>query len=157
MKFNRNEEKAYNKGYRVKGEKVVGKKVDSIKLNYDRHNYPNFKIRHEGKLVKVYVHRLAAYQKFGDAIYKKGMQVRHLNGNPSDFRFTNLAIGTQSQNSMDRPKEQRIASAKHAASFIKKFEYDEVKAFYKKTKSYKKTMVEFGISSKSTLHRIINL
>lgn len=157
MKFNRNAEKAYKKGHRIKGLKVTGVNVDYVKLLNDRHGYPYFKIRYEGKRVKVMAHRLAAFQKFGEAMYEKGIQVRHLNGNPSDFRFTNIAIGTQSQNSMDRPKEQRLASAKHAASFQKKFNYEEVRAFHKESKSYKKTMAEFGINSKGTLCRILNL
>ena len=157
MKFNRNAEKAHEKGYRVKGDKVTGVTVCYVKLLNDRNGYPYFKIRHKGKMIKVMAHRLAAFQKFGEAMYEEGTQVRHLNGDPSDFRFTNIAIGTQSQNSMDRPKEQRVASAKHAASFQKKFNYKEVRAFHEESKSYKKTMAEFGINSKGTLCRILNL
>lgn len=57
---------------------------------------------------------------------------------------------------MDIPKQVRIKKSLHASSFLKKYENDEVKKYYNKTKSYKKTMSKFNISSKGTLHYILN-
>ena len=51
------------------------------------------------KLVKF--HHMQAYEKFGDAIFEDGIVVRHLNGDPSDNSWDNIAIGTQSDNMMD--------------------------------------------------------
>ena len=45
---------------------------------------------------------------------------------PSDNRLENIKLGTQSQNSMDRPKEERLAHGKHAASFRRKLTEGEV-------------------------------
>lgn len=47
-----------------------------------------------------YIHRLV-WSAFNGPI-PPGLQVRHLNGDPSDNRLSNLAIGTQSDNEMDK-------------------------------------------------------
>jgi len=57
---------------------------------------------------------------------------------------------------MDIKSEVRIAKSKHASSFIKVHNHDEIISFYKKEKSYSKTMNKFNISSKGTLHYILN-
>ena len=112
-----------------------------------------------GKSYSVTASRMVAYAKYGDDMFKKGIEVRHLNGNSTDNSFKNIAIGTHSQNMMDLPVEIRKSKAKRAQSFIK-YKYSEnkekIKDFYNKTKSYKKTMLEFGISSKGTLWFILN-
>ena len=66
------------------------------------------------------VHRLAAYQKFGDKLFEKGMQVRHLNGNKLDFSFENIELGTGKENCQDIPKEQRVRASKIAHTFMKR-------------------------------------
>ncbi len=55
----------------------------------------------------VKVHRFQAYQKFGDVIFEKGIQVRHLNGNSLDNSWDNIEIGTTKQNHDDRTVEER--------------------------------------------------
>ena len=61
------------------------------------------------------VHRLQAYQKFGDKIFDKGIQVRHLNNIKNDNSFENIEIGTPSQNQLDNPKELNHRRAKFAS------------------------------------------
>ena len=97
---------AYKKGYRVVDNKVLSpnKKERSLKLNH--HGYSLFCISIGGKRVQVAVHRLAAYQKFGDLLFMSEC-VRHLDGNPSNNRPENLELGTNSDNMMDIPKEER--------------------------------------------------
>jgi hypothetical protein len=102
------------------------------------------------------VHRLQAYQKFGDTIFDKNVVVRHLDGNPQNNSYENIGIGTQSENMYDIPKEKRIAHAKHASSFNILYDAEKVKEFYYNCKSYKLTMEQFNIPSKSTLHNIIH-
>ena len=53
------------------------------------------------------IHKLQAYKKFGEEIFKQGIVVRHLNGNKTDNSWENISIGTQSDNMMDRPEEER--------------------------------------------------
>jgi hypothetical protein len=103
---------------------------------------------------KVMVHRLQAYQKFGNKIFEDGIQVRHLNGNSLDNSFDNIAIGTASDNMMDKPKALRVRQASLANKKHK--DVLAIRAFYRTCNSYKKTMERFNISSKGTLHFILN-
>ena len=45
---------------------------------------------------KVCIHKLMAYQKYGDKIFEEGIVVRHLNDDPKDNSYDNIIIGTQS-------------------------------------------------------------
>jgi len=65
--------------------------------------------------IKIKVHRFVAFMLFGEAMLKAGVQVRHLNGNSLDNRFENLALGSPSQNMMDRSEHIRKAHAATAA------------------------------------------
>lgn len=57
---------------------------------------------------------------------------------------------------MDVPEQIRIKKALHATSFCRKYNKDEVRKFHSHSKPYIKTMNKFGISSKGTLHYILN-
>lgn len=107
--------------------------------------------------VRLRVHRLQAFQKFGMRLYDKYVVVRHLNGDRKDNSIDNIEIGTHRDNVMDRSYEERLEHAKHASSFTRIHDHDSIKSFYLNNgKSYEKTMEEFGISSKGTLHFILN-
>lgn len=104
------------------------------------------------------VHRFIAYCKFGDKLFQESILVRHLDGDVLNNSWDNLELGSQSENMMDRPKEARIAHAKRAASFIRKYtdeEEKEIYNFYLNCKSYKKTIEKFNVSNKNMLFRII--
>lgn len=108
---------------------------------------------------RVRVHRLQAYQKFKDKIYGSNIVVRHLNGNSLDNSFNNIGIGTQVDNAIDRPKEDRIKHGRLAASFNIKYPkelIDEIKEFYNNCKSYRQTKEKYNISSSGTLWHILN-
>ena len=106
---------------------------------------------------KIPVHRFQAYKKFGEQIFREDMVVRHLNGNSLDNSWENIGIGTQTDNSRDIPLEKRTKIAIHAASFNRKYyNNEEIKNYYSKIQSYRKTMKKFNISSTSTLHYILN-
>lgn len=157
MRYNKNEKKAYDKGYRISDDGVVigktGNEVGSLRSN----GYYQFKIRDlDGKNINVPFHRLQAYQKFGDKIYEDGIVVRHLDGDSSNNSIDNIDIGSYSDNYMDQPKEVRVSRALHASSFMRKYDKEEVKEFYDQCISYQKTMEKFGIGSKGTLHYILN-
>lgn len=101
------------------------------------------------------VHRLVGYQLWGKAIYQAGMEVRHLDGNVWNWLPGNLALGTKSENAMDKKPEVRRAAAITASQTIQKYDHRDVIAFYKQVGSYRKTMAEFGISSPGTMSFII--
>ena len=134
---------AYNK----KGEKVGCKPTKG---------YLYIRIRIDKVCTNVAVHRLQAYQKYGDLLYQNGIEVRHLDSNVENNSHENIVIGTHQQNMMDIPEQVRVKKALHASSFIRKYDKEKVTEFFEECKSYKKTMEKFSISSKGTLHFILN-
>jgi hypothetical protein len=82
-----------------------------------------------GKSSRITVAKLAAYQWFGAQALAPNTHVRHLDGNSLNNAKANLAIGTASENSMDRPMANRVASAKFAATKIRRLSEEEVAAF----------------------------
>lgn len=156
MRYNQNEKKAFEKGYRInnKGE-VIGLKGQVVGFT-QTNGYPTFKVRDvDNKNLNVSSHRLQAYQKYGDKIYDDGIVVRHLDGDKHNNTKDNIAIGSYSENYMDQPENVRASRAKHAASFLKKYDNEEIKKFHSEHGSYAKTMERFNISSKGTLHHIL--
>jgi hypothetical protein len=75
---------------------------------------PTFSTNWSGRVYGIPVHKLAAYQWFGEAAFAPGTHVRHLDANTENFKITNLRLGTATQNARDVPPEQRAAKARHA-------------------------------------------
>lgn len=138
---------------------------------YGRVVSPRGKIRKEGKSKKgylrfniskgisVFTHQLIAAQQFGDAVRPSSVVVRHLNGNRQDNRPSNIAIGSYSDNEMDRPRSVRLQKARHAARarrLLSDKEADRLRHERHKGRTYKELMDMFGIKSKSTISYIIN-
>ena len=105
--------------------------------------------------MNIKVHRMQAYQKFGDKIYNENLVVRHVNGNYLDNSLDNIELGTDSENMMDVPEEIRIKKASNAAKIYSDELVTTIKRF-KETHTYNETMQEYNISSKGTLYYIIN-
>jgi hypothetical protein len=150
---------AHHRGYRVSDDgKIINPK--GVQINGTRadasNNYQTFGFRIEGKRVICHTHKLQAYQQYGLDAFAKGIQVRHLDGNRYNNSKENIKIGTPHENYMDRSAEERRAHALVATSYLIKYNAQEVKAYYALCKSYKKTMSNFGISSKGTLSHILN-
>jgi hypothetical protein len=97
--------KAFQKGYKVENGEIFNHLHQKVNF-WLQNGYPTIAISSH----PVFAHRLTAYQKFGNAIFEKEMQVRHLNGDKLDFSFQNIEIGTSKQNQLDKPIEKR----KHA-------------------------------------------
>lgn len=156
MNYTRNEELLSNLGYKVeKDGKCISK--TSKELNaYNTNGYKIINARIDKKLIKVPVHRLQAYQKFGNQIYEEGMMIRHLDNNPLNNSWDNLGIGTNSDNMMDQPKEQRIKKASNANKKYSDELVMEIKAYHNSGYSYKEIMEKYNISSKGTISNIIN-
>jgi hypothetical protein len=155
--FSRNEKFAYQKGYRVTPEGTMYGLRGQVITNSDTQGYIRVGAKKKGKYIIIYAHRLQAYQKYGNAIYSKGILVRHLDGNNKNNSEDNIALGTQRDNMMDRPKEDRVAQARKASAKTKKYNTKEVRDFYKASgNSYNKTKDKFGISSGGTLWYILN-
>jgi hypothetical protein len=98
---------AFEKGYKVIGLKIFNPKGFEIKISDNYKGYPKINISINRKTHTLPIHKLVAYQKFGESMFKKGIQVRHLNGDKYDFSISNIEIGTQSQNRRDIPISTR--------------------------------------------------
>ena len=107
------------------------------------------------KSKQIFSHRLQAFQKYGNEMYNKGIMVRHKDGDLLNNSWQNILIGTNSQNQLDIPKQVRIKRALKATSSVRKYNKEEVKKFHSIDNSYLKTMKEFNISSKGTLHFVL--
>lgn len=148
----------YKKGYRVTDSgSVINPKGETISGYKHRNGYFGINAKIDSKDVTCNVHRVQAFQKYGMDLYEEGIVVRHLDGNKENNSFDNIAIGTYSDNRMDIPEHIRMRTALYATSFTRKYDKTEVKEFHENNgRSYKKTMEYFGITSKGTLHYILN-
>lgn len=66
-----------------------------------------------------YVHRLVAQAFIGTP--EPGVEVRHLNNNPTDNRLSNLAYGTRSQNVLDLRTERTRCPRGHAYTAVNSY------------------------------------
>ena len=108
---------AIQRGYTVDGDgDVYGPSGRRLARRACGSGYRAIAMKIEGRVVNVEVHRIAAYQRYGEAIFQDGIEVRHLDGDCTNNRADNLALGTPSQNSMDRLAEVRRSMAVHASA-----------------------------------------
>lgn len=156
VKFSGLEMVAHQKGYRVSDDGTFySNRGNEIKYVGGR-GYKRTTIKINGKNKVLFAHRLQAYQKYGDAIYREGLMVRHLDGNKLNNSIDNIQLGTARDNMMDVPSDIRKSRASKAARQTIKYNRDEIIKFYNECGgSRKKTMEHFGISSSGTLHYIL--
>jgi hypothetical protein len=153
---------AYNKGYRVQADGSVLSPTGIVrKLTYQKNENRNPYLKFNIKLsiagwsitYPVSVHKLAAYQKYGEAYLADGQVARHLDGDPHNNSLDNIVIGSISENSLDIPEHKRKALAKKAGSINRRFTDEEVAAIRKDHASglgYKKLEKKWN-TSRSTL------
>jgi hypothetical protein len=161
---------AFEKGYRVtKDGKVLSPTGTFRKLGMSsgcsrssgtsRPRYLTFNVvDSRKKRVPVPVHRLAGYQLYGEAALDSVTQVRHLDGDHTNNRFTNLAIGSGTDNALDRPEAERKAHARHAASFRRNLTDRQVGRLKKdraRGETYAQLSEKYGIA-KSSISRIMH-
>lgn len=160
----RTEEFAYNLGYRVTRKGILlNSNGEEMSCRLDKHGYYERTLRvnsQDKKWTHLMIHRLQAYQKYGDKIYEPGIQVRHFNGNSKDNSFENIGIGSASENQMDKPKDVRIGLSKIAAKNLPlRYPLNKIasiKIDRAKGMSYRELMRKYDISSKGTISYICN-
>jgi len=151
----RSEERAYEMGYRISTDGLtVTWNWQPVKYHLYK-GYYRFSFGPKVRRRNINLHRLQAFHKYGRAMYAPGLVCRHLDGNSQNNHYNNIAIGTQSQNMMDRSPEARLQSAKHAAKHLVKHDHAAVYVHYKEH-GFKAAMIHFGINSKGTMSYIIN-
>jgi len=154
---------AYRKGYRVsENGNILNPAGKELSLNAAPGKYPTVTVTEDTISYNVPVHRLAAYCFFGKEVFRKGLHVRHLNGNVMDVRKSNLALGTASENSMDRPLYQRVNTAIKGRKSQKrphnaKFSKDDILTMRKRRErgeTLQAIATTYGVS-RQTIHRIV--
>ena len=136
------EQLAYEKGYRVnKDGELLG--LFNTKIGcVNGKGYEHTGIKLNKKHINLETHRLQAYQKYGDKLYEDGIVVRHLNANPLDNSWHNIAIGTHKDNYLDIPEKTRkeiiLAKIKYPKEFVIKLreEYNVIKNYNKLGRKY---------------------
>ncbi len=88
--------------------------------------YHHIGIKYNKHCESISVARLQAYQKYGERALTEEVEVRHLNGNPDDNSYDNIAIGSKSDNAMDKPRAIRQRTARQAAQAQRRFTDSEV-------------------------------
>lgn len=107
---------AYEIGYRVNVDGVfTGPRGNVIPIKCkSNHRYPQALITMGGKRHNILIHRFAAYCSYGEDVFADGIVVRHLNADVLDVSRGNIAIGTHSDNELDKPNEVRSKNARQA-------------------------------------------
>lgn len=160
----KNEKLAYEMGYRVIDGIPFSYTGRELKINLND-GYEVFDItfgkRSTGdrRNIKIFVHRMVAYQEFGDEIYDYEV-VRHLDENSLNNNKTNLALGSHADNRYDMPASKRMHLSINAATKSRRFTDDEmvyIRKLKKEGWTHRELMDEFDISSKGTLWYILNV
>ncbi len=119
---------AYGRGFRVLDDgSLIGIRGKVLSPGKDQNGYYDASIRCDGRRGKVAVHQLAGYQKFGEAALAEGIEVRHLDGNPSNNSKPNIAIGTHSDNENDKTLAMKHASSMAGARKLRSLTEDQVR------------------------------
>lgn len=153
---------AHRKGYRcsVDGQTILNTYCIKLRGFVGNNGYRKVTFKYSGKDIHLYNHKLQAYQKFGSRIFKEGIQVRHLNGNPLDNSWNNIEIGTCQENNMDKSSEVRMRSALTATAKVRKFSDAELQNIFNDKYingfSYTQLMKKYNICSKGGVSFIIN-
>jgi len=149
---------AIRKGYRVLPDGSVVAPSGKLRKTGNKNGYRSFCVNADGEYGYVLVHRLLAWQKYGDRIFEAGIEVRHKDGDPSNNNWDNILIGTHSQNMMDVPEQQRLEKAAKAAKARRKLTEAQAAQLRQDRESgmtYKQLMAKYGIS-KAGVSYVVN-
>lgn len=153
---------AYRKGYRIVDGEPQSPTGKTLKTTFQKgidYRRPRFSVNVNGEKQNAYVHKLAAFQKFGIAMFEAGVQVRHLDGDTMNNQAENIAIGTASDNMMDKAPKERTRLAINASNNLRKLndrQILEARKLRESGWSYKQLMEKYQIKHKSTIHHILN-
>ncbi len=109
---------AFRKGYRVTEDGTVVNALGRARVvqikNPDTDPRCVFNVGiGDGQRFPVMVHKLQAYQKFGEAMFAPGILVRHLDEDSLNNRPGNIELGTPVDNAMDRSDSARQLHAQN--------------------------------------------
>lgn len=150
---------SFSEGYDIneKGELIRKDLTIKNKFRIGKNGYYNVTLRLPScEKADVKIHKLQAYKKYGEEMFKKGIVVRHFDGDRLNNTWDNILIGSYSDNQMDIPKESRVNSAIKATRQMQDNtrSYEERCLIYDDLNlglTYSEIMKKYNISSKGTL------
>ncbi len=156
----RNVMEAHRRGYYVdEWGAVRSPRGKTRATNVDDAGFYRFNIWEVGRSRgHVPVHRLVAYQLYGDRALDERLFVRHLNTDRLDNRPENIELATRSVIQMDIEHSKRLAYAVNAASYLRRLtegQVAELRAMRQAGATLKVLCARFGIA-KSTASYIVN-
>lgn len=141
---------AVENGYTVDdGGCLINPKGKKPKTRIDNTGYPTVTLGPVYDRMPIKVHRIAAYILFGEIIFDSKTHVRHLDGDKTNNKPSNLQIGTQSENMLDRPRKERLEHARRASTFNRKLTDQQVENLRKDRAvglTYRQLCGKYGIS-----------
>jgi hypothetical protein len=146
-------------GYSVSQQGVLlknGSKTQTTSKNSN--GYLNIKTKIRGKNILADIHRIQAYQKYGEKLFEEGVEVRHLDNNKLNNSYDNIAIGTPRENMLDTPLWVRLKRSRLGAAYVRRLTYqdaNEIRAKRNAGYTYKELCLEYKVC-KSLVSYIIN-
>lgn len=151
---------AKEKGYHFdKDNNLIGASKKVLHPSLGTNGYPRVTIRINGLYKHLEIHRLKAYFLFGEIIFNKGIEVRHLNGIKADYSDNNISFGSRRDNRLDIPKEERIRLSYLGAAHIRKITDNQRIEIISLKKSGLRLIdiaKMYNLKSKGTVSMIIN-
>jgi hypothetical protein len=149
---------AHEKGYVVDENGEVFGPRGKRRLRVSTAGYLYFTVKYGGDSRPVRVHKLAAFQRYGERALDDLIQVRHIDGDKRNNRPGNLLLGSQSDNMMDKAPEDRLRAASVAARSnraLSDTRVDSLRRDRRRGMRYADLMIKYGVS-KSTVSYIVN-
>lgn len=104
---------AIEKGYYIDKDGILWRDCSPVRPRKPRNGYLTFTVAfkegNKNVVGRCPLHKLQAFQKYGDKIFEKGIVCRHLNDVKLDNSYDNIAIGTHRDNFHDIPAAVRSA------------------------------------------------
>ncbi len=123
----------------------------------NRRGYPVISVRMR-KLdisIRIQVHQIVAYQKYGDNMFSPGILCRHLNNDKKDFSSDNIAIGTPKDNYEDNPESYKTMFRTFRGNRkLTKEQVIEIRTAAANGKSFGGLMKEYNVS-RNTVRYIV--
>lgn len=102
---------ALSRGYRIDDNgNVFGSRGKILKPLHFGDGYFAFKVMSSRKKYNIKYHKFQAFRKYGRRAFDGFKScIRHLDGDKKNNHINNIILGTFKENSLDIPKEKRIA------------------------------------------------
>lgn len=128
-------------------ESYIATEWRKLNTRKDRGGYQYLRLSVGGKQIQRTVHRLVLEAFAGPC--PRGMECRHLNGNPSDNRPENLRWGTKAENAADKIKHgttTRVRGEQNGSNKLTESDVQEIRRRSGSGEPYQSIAADFGIT-----------